>query len=199
MMSGGVPGPPGMTMRMLRDGYDCAAPPPQAMPDAMTASKSAGRKRLMVLIVMSSPAGGFYWSGFSGRFLRLGPSHDVTGRDHGAGRAQSVVRVTHLDPVRRQDIHMEIAVGIDADDGLVVARNRPPKRFVGGRSRGQRVPPGEPSVLPVDHEGELEVTHARRTGGRLRARMVRVGAENDRLPLARPGAFDIRDRILRAR
>src|SRR5262249_34403925 len=189
MMSGGVPGPPGMTMRMLRDGYCCAAPSSQAMPDAMTASKSAGRQRLMVLMVMSSPAGGFYGSDFTGRFLRLGPRHDVTRRDHGAGGAQSVVRVTHLDPVRRQDIHMKIAVGIDADDGLVVGRNRPPERLVGGRNRGQRVSPGEPSVLPVDHEGEIEVTHARRTGGRLGAPMARGGAQNDVLPPSPPTAF----------
>ena len=45
--------------------------------------------------------------------------------------------------------------------------------------------------LTVDHKGELKVAHARRRGNGLRAGMMGVVAEDDRLTLARPSAVEI--------
>src|SRR4051794_22797016 len=58
------------------------------------------------------------------------------------------------------------------------------------------MPPGEPPVLAVDHERELVIAYARRTGHGFRAGMMRVVAEDDRFPLARPGALQIGDAVL---
>src|SRR5262249_52040237 len=58
------------------------------------------------------------------------------------------------------------------------------------------MPPGEPPVLTINDKGEVEVADARRTGNGLRAGMMRVVAEDDRLSFPRPGALEIGNRIL---
>src|SRR5438477_533275 len=62
-----------------------------------------------------------------------------------------------------------------------------------------RAPPDEAAVLAVHHVCRLDVAHARRIGGSLRARVMGMAAEHDRLALSRPGALEIGDGVLRAR
>ena len=47
--------------------------------------------------------------------------------------------------------------------------------------------------------GRLDVAHARRIGSSLRAGMMRVGAEDDRLTISRPRTLEIGNCILRTR
>src|SRR5438046_9275075 len=59
------------------------------------------------------------------------PIHHIAGGDDRSGRAAAVVRVALLDAVGRHQGDPEIAVHIGADDGLVVARNRPGEGLLG--------------------------------------------------------------------
>jgi hypothetical protein len=51
----------------------------------------------------------------------LHPVHRVACRDDGSILAKACVAVTHLNAIRRHHGHLEIAVVVGPDDGLVVA------------------------------------------------------------------------------
>ena len=89
-----------------------------------------------------------------------------------------------------------ISTACKHQSGFVIGRNSPGEGLVGDSNGRERVTPGEPPVLTIDYKGELEVADARRTSNGLRAWMMRVVAEDDRLSFPRPGALEIGDRIL---
>src|SRR5262245_30148083 len=115
------------------------------------------------------------------------------------GRAGAVVGVALFDAIRRDEGDAKIAVHIGADDRLVVARNRPRERLLGIGGRGRRATPGKPAVVAIDDVSRLDIAHARRIGSGLRTGMMWIGAEHDRLALARPGALEIGNCVLCAR
>src|SRR5215469_1370656 len=133
------------------------------------------------------------------QILPFHPIHQVAGGDDRMGRAGAVVGVALLHVVGRDEGDAKIAVHIGADDGLVVARNRPRERLLGIGGRGRRVTPGQPALLGIHDVSRLDVAHPRRVGRGLRTGMMGIGAEHDRLALSRPRALEIGNGVLRAR
>src|SRR6266566_4297586 len=104
-----------------------------------------------------------------------------------------------LDAVGRQQRDPIIAVLAGADDGLVVARDGPGERVFGVGDRALEAPPNEPALLALRGERRLDLAHPRRIGQRVRARVMGIVAEDERVAFSGPGALQIRDRVLRAR
>src|SRR5262245_6133253 len=109
------------------------------------------------------------------------------------GRAGTVVGVALFYAIRSTEGAAQIAVPIGPDSRLVVRRNRPVERLLGIGGRGRGATPGKPAVLAIHDVSRLDVAHARRMGSGLRAGMMGVGAEHDRLALSRPCALEIGD------
>src|SRR5262249_40342658 len=105
--------------------------------------------------------------------------HLVAGGDDRAARARAALDVALVHAVGGDEGDVEIAVAVGADDRLVVGRNRLGERLVGLRDRRGRTAPRQPALLAVHEVGHVDVAHARRRVGRLRAGMVRIVAKDD--------------------
>src|SRR5437660_12540980 len=113
--------------------------------------------------------------------------------------AGAVAGKTIFDAVGRQQRDPKVAILAGADDALVVARNGQGNRRFGVGGRAREATPSETAFVALHDERRFELAYARRIGKGVRARMMGIVAEDDRLALPRPGALQIGNGILCAR